>query len=481
MTSVSTVAELLERIRKSGLVTHEELNTFLAESVNAPHDEDAPEMLNRLVDSCLLTRFQADRIAAGKYKGFFLGGYVILDILGSGGMGQVFLAEHTTMRRLVAIKVLHLPVVDDPVARERFIREARSAAALNHPNIVRVFDLNREGKLLYLVMEFIEGTTLQHWVAQKGALPPSSAASYVQQIARALQHAHECGLVHRDVKPSNLLIDRTGTARLLDLGLARHDSDNDSKLTGKIGTTILGTADYLAPEQALDSHTVDIRADIYSLGATLYFLLAGRVMFPEGRTAQKLMYQQWKEPTPIRELVPKVSEALAAVLNKCLTKKREERYQTPAELVQALSAVCVESPILPASELVVTPPKRRWVSRPVDVNASLSNFKLELSPAQSPLYQNSTVTAGLLDSRTQLNSPASSPGSSGNFDTKPNAAMQTTPIIVTNPPRPQADPKVAAQPTSATGTSSNALIFASLGMIIGLLSAAVLYLLLTGR
>jgi eukaryotic-like serine/threonine-protein kinase len=504
MSAVSTVSEVVERIRKSGLVPPDDLNAFLADSASAPVDEDAKSLLARCVDSCLLTKFQAERIAAGKYKGFYLGGYVILDQIGAGGMGQVYLAEHTSMRRLVAVKVLHLPVLDDVIARERFIREARAAAALNHPNIVRVFDLNREGKMLYLVMEFVEGVTLQHWISKQGRLNYQTAANYIIQIAQALQHAFECGLVHRDVKPANLLVDRQGVARLLDLGLARSDSESESKITGKIGSSILGTADYLAPEQAIDSHNVDIRADIYSLGATLYFLLSGQVMFPEGRTAQKLMFQQWKEPTPIAQLVPEVPEGLAAVLVRSIAKKREERFQTPSEFAEALMPYA-DVPTTPPFELLTTAPKRRWPTRVVDPNASMSNFKLDLSPAQSALSGSSPGTPGIGDSRTRLNGPGSAVGSSSAIDTKPNSKPRLTPITVPNTPRPVAEPRLSAtavtpvSPTTAE-TAVNAaaptvsstalptspeprrgsilpLVWAGLGTLFGLVIAAVVFLL----
>lgn len=489
MSTAVTVPELLDRVRKSALISPEDLNNFLADSVVAPLDEDGPALLNRLVDACLLTKFQADRIASGKYKGFVLGGYLILDQIGAGGMGQVFLAEHTTMRRMVAIKVLHLPVVDDPIARERFIREARAAAALNHANMVRVFDLNREGKLLYLVMEFIEGLTLQQWISQRGRLRVGAAINFTVQIAQALQHAHECGLVHRDVKPGNILIDRAGVARLLDLGLARNEADTDSKLTGTLGTSILGTADYLAPEQAIDSHNVDIRADIYSLGATLYYQLAGQVLFPEGRTAQKLMYQQWKEPTPIRELNAEVPEPLAAILAKSLAKKRDERFQTPAEFAEALFPFLGDADT-PPSELITKPPKRRWPTRALDPNASLSSFKLEFSPVQSALYQLGTGP-GVMDSRTRLIGPASVNGSSDTLETKPNSINQLTPLTLPNPARPMQPEEPApiirrpaanlATEATPKGSHSLALIFAGLGVVIGLLLATVAYLLFAGR
>ena len=313
-------------------------------------------MLDRLVAAGMITRFHADKLAAGRYKGFQLGSYLILDQLGTGGMGQVYLAEHTHMRRLVALKVLPLFSVEDEVARQRFFREARAAGTLDHPNIVRVFDLCQEGKLLYLVMEYVEGMSLQGMVTRYGPLDVATACHYARQVAFGLQHAHEMGFVHRDIKPANLLIDRVGVVKVLDLGLVRSEAEASSGLTKKLDNkSILGTADYVAPEQAVDSSKVDIRADVYSLGATLYFLLAGRTLFPEGRTAQKLVWQQIKEPVRVDRLRREVSADLAAVVHRMLQKRPEDRYQTPIEVLDALA------PFVPDD---VPPPDPSWLPEP---------------------------------------------------------------------------------------------------------------------
>jgi serine/threonine-protein kinase len=347
--------ELLDRVRRSGLVPVTDLETFLAD---LPAPLTPPEVLDRLLAAQLITPFQADRLAAGKYKGFILGSYVILDRLGGGATGQVYLAEHTEMRRLVAIKVLPVPVAENTVARERFLREARTAATLDHPNIIPVFDLNREGRLLYLVMEYVEGVTLQALVAGGVRVAIGAAADYARQVARGLQHAHDRGIVHRDIKPSNLFLGLDGAVKILDLGLVRSEADADSRLTAAIGkNAILGTADYLPPEQAVDSSGVDGRADVYALGATLYFLLAGHPMFPTGSAAQKLMWQQWKDPTPIRDLRPDVPEKLARGLHKALAKKPADRYQTPLALAEALAPFAA-GPAPPPRVLTPTPPPR---------------------------------------------------------------------------------------------------------------------------
>ncbi len=353
----TTVPDLLDRIRRSGIVPADRLEGFLVGLQAAGNAPETPVgMLDRLVEVGMITRFHADRLAAGKYKGFQLGSYLILDQIGTGGMGQVYLAEHINMRRLVALKVLPVFSSDDAVARERFFREARAAGTLDHPNIIRVFDLCHEGKLYYLVMEYAEGVSLQAVVARYGPLDVAVACHYARQIAFGLQHAHELGFVHRDIKPANLLVDRVGVVKILDLGLVRSEADAGSGLTKQLDNkSILGTADYVAPEQAVDSSRVDTRADVYSLGATLYFLLAGRPLFPEGRTAQKLVWQQIKDPVPVDRLRPEVPPGLSAVVHRMLQKKPEDRFQTPAEVFDALA------PYVPDE---VPPPDPAWLPEP---------------------------------------------------------------------------------------------------------------------
>src|SRR5262249_28254454 len=193
-------------------------------------------------------------------------------------------------------------------------------------------------------------------VKQHGPLEPLRAANYIRQAALGLQHAHEAGLVHRDIKPGNLLVDRAGTVKVLDMGLARFFNDEQDALTKQYdANSVLGTADYLAPEQAIDSHGVDIRADIYSLGMTLYFLLAGQSPFQDGTVAQKLIWHQVRQPKPLRELRPDVPEGLSAVLDKMLAKDRTQRYQTPLEVAQALEP-WTGAPIAPPSDQAMPAP-----------------------------------------------------------------------------------------------------------------------------
>jgi serine/threonine protein kinase len=290
-----------------------------------------------LVKKGLLTKFQAEQLLQGRHN-LSIGKYKILDLIGRGGMGAVYLCEHVTMRRRVALKVLPTSKSSDPSVVERFFREARAVGVLNHPNIVQAHDVDSFGKTHFLVMEYVEGMNLHDLVRKMGPLAVERAAYYIREAAEGLQHAFEAGLIHRDIKPANLLLSRQGGIKILDMGLARFFHDEKDNLTAKFdSSTVLGTVDYLAPEQSMDSHAVDIRADIYSLGSTLYFLLTGRAPFADGTVAQKLVSINMQEPTPIRALRPEVPEEMAQVLARMMAKQPGDRFQTPTEVAAALA------------------------------------------------------------------------------------------------------------------------------------------------
>jgi serine/threonine protein kinase len=347
----TTADDYLALVRRSGVVAPAALDALSQCLAAEPDPPAAPRQLaNRMVRDGLLTVLQASLLLRGKWRNFVLcGKYKLLEHLGSGGMGQVFLCEHARMCRRVAIKILPPERAIDPACLRRFYREAQAVGALNHPNIVHAHDVDHDGRLHFLVMEYVDGTSLQDVVKKGGALPLPRACHYVRQAAVGLQHAHQAGLVHRDVKPSNLLLERSGLVKILDLGLARFFHEDD-KLTGRFGPrNLIGTADYLAPEQALNSHAVDIRADLYSLGVTFYFLLTGRSPYREGTVAQKLLYHQVEMPEPVRTHRPEVPDGLAAVITRLLAKDPAGRYQTPIELAEALDP-WTEIPIPPPPE-----------------------------------------------------------------------------------------------------------------------------------
>lgn len=331
------VREFLKNLERSNLVEPAALREAKEEFSSWPESaSDAERAAMRLVEKKLITRFQAEQLLAGKYK-FFVGKYKVMGLIGTGGMGRVYLAQHAVMRRLVALKVLPKAKAADSAALARFQREARAVAALNHPNIVQAYDIDQDGDLHYLVMEYVVGMSAQEYVRRFGPLPPAAAADVIAQAADGLAHAHRAGIIHRDIKPGNLLIDAGGRVRILDMGLAVFFEEREhDPLTLANEENVLGTADYLSPEQALDSHNVDIRSDIYGLGATLYYLLSGRPPFASGSIAQKLLHHQTKEPPPIRQLVPQTPEGLAAVLKRMIAKKPNDRFSTPEELREAL-------------------------------------------------------------------------------------------------------------------------------------------------
>jgi serine/threonine protein kinase len=268
-----------------------------------------------------------------------LGQYELLEKLGAGGMGEVFKARHRLMNRLVALKVIHHYHASQPTFLRRFQREILVLSRLNHPNIIRAENADRDGERHFLVMEYVAGVSLADQVRHNGPMPIAQACDCIRQVALALQHAHDHGLVHRDVKPSNLLLTPDGQVKLLDLGLAlvSEDSSGSRELTAT--GQVFGTFDYMAPEQWDDSHRVDIRADLYSLGCTLYFLLAGQVPFSGstyGTATRKMMAHVADEAPSIQKHRPEVPDALVGVLNRLLAKMPSDRYATPAEVASAM-------------------------------------------------------------------------------------------------------------------------------------------------
>ena len=340
MTKVTT-NKLVDLLRRSNLVEEAKLTAFL-ESATRAHGEAALEDQNRLADllieANLITRWQADKLLAGKHRGFRLGKYKLLGQIGKGGMSSVYLAEHELMKRRVAIKVLPRNRVGDSSYLERFRLEARAVAKLDDPNIVRAYDIDNEGDVHYIVMEYVDGQDLHQIIVGQGALDYDTAADYIAQVAMGLQHAHEMGLVHRDIKPANCLVDRHSTVKLLDLGLAKLTEDDQASLTMANEENVLGTADYLAPEQALNSHEADSRSDIYSLGCTLYFLLTGSPPFPEGSISERLLKHQTARPESIFKARPDCAASLVEICEIMMSKKPADRFQSAGEVAQQLKS-----------------------------------------------------------------------------------------------------------------------------------------------
>jgi WD40 repeat protein len=280
--------------------------------------------------------------------------YRILAPLGAGGMGAVFKAEHRLMERIVAVKVIRQDLISNPQASERFRQEVKAAARLSHPNIVTAHDADQAGDVHFLVMEYIEGISLDRYVRQHGPLPVVLACDLIRQAALGLQHAHERGMIHRDIKPANLLLTPGRQLKILDFGLARFVSEAG----GGPGTitafgVVIGTPDYMAPEQASQARRADIRADIYALGCTFYYLLTGQAPFPGGTALEKLLLHQHQQPAPLAQVRADVPTEVARVVERMMAKDPNQRFQAPREVVRALDtlAVTARPPERPTVEL----------------------------------------------------------------------------------------------------------------------------------
>jgi serine/threonine protein kinase len=334
---LDTVDSLIEALQQSQLLSPAQTDELL---MSLRHGfVDPAELAGDLVGRRWLSHYQAEQLLLGRGPGLVLGHYTLLEPLGAGGLAQVFTARHRRLERVDALKVLRPQSLAHPQALPCFEREAKALARLRHPNIVVVYDAGEAEGRHYLAAEYVPGKNLHELVRQVGPLPVALACDYVRQAACGLQHAFEQEVVHRDIKPGNLRLTADGVlVKILDLGLALLPETGPA--AGQASAKVMGTPDYMAPEQAVAARDVDIRADIYGLGCTLYFLLSGRPPFPGGSPQQKLLCHH-REPLPDidthREDVP---PPLGAVLRRMTAKSRDERYQTPAEVAEALKPFC---------------------------------------------------------------------------------------------------------------------------------------------
>ena len=349
MATTQQVSEFLELLERSGLLSPEQLSAAIGR-----HGErnwsNARDAAKALVRDHLLTRYQAQRLLAGHYRGFFIDQYKLLEILGSGGMGRLYVAEDTGTGERLAVKVLSERHQDDAGMLARLKLEARAGMRLNHPNVVRTYKLaqSEDGfNTHYIAMEFVEGIGLEELIRASGRRPWSQACDVIRQAALGLQHAHERGLVHRDIKPGNLLIQHDGTVKITDFGLALlHDVGEDEfSLTMIFGHDLVGSAEYMAPEQARDSASVDARADIYSLGCTLYSAITGKFPFVCESVTKTLEAHRTRPPQPLRQIVDEVPPELDAVYQKMMAKFPEDRFRSAAEVAEALAPLAKRTPV----------------------------------------------------------------------------------------------------------------------------------------
>ncbi|MEM8736282.1 MAG: serine/threonine-protein kinase, partial [Planctomycetota bacterium] len=340
MAKVTNPEQFITIVEKSRLADPALLASSV-ERVRSENDGGLPEpsaLAKELQKDKVITAWHSEKLLNGKYKGFFLGKHKLLGHIGSGGMSSVYLAEHTKMHDLRAVKVLPQSKLGKSSYLARFQQEAKAIASLNHPNVVRAHDIDNQGDTHYIVMEYVDGDDLQTIVKKKGPLDFELVANYMAQAARGLQHAHDVGLIHRDVKPANLLINSKGQVKILDLGLALFSEDEEASLTIDFNDKVLGTADYLAPEQALNSHKVDHRADLYGLGCTMYFLLTGHPPFPDGTIAQRIAKHQKEMPTEIRKIRSQCPGELEGICWKLLQKDPKFRYADATQTAEVLDA-----------------------------------------------------------------------------------------------------------------------------------------------
>jgi serine/threonine-protein kinase len=332
---VNQTAALTETLLELGILP--EADAELAERLEHRSTTERA-FLTELFRLGKVTRLQAIQIGRGRAHHLVVGPYVLLDRLGSGGMGRVFLARHKVLGRLAAVKLIRLDRRKCTVTRTRFLREVRLVGRLNHENVVHALDAGRAHRAFYLAMEYVSGPDLGRVLLSSGGLDAGRACEYARQAALGLQHIHERGLIHRDVKPANLSLSANGrTVKVLDVGLARRQN----KLVNASGLSqarrLIGSPDYASPEQVVDSRRADPRADLYALGCTLYHMLGGRVPYPGGTAIAKALRHLSETPTPIEELCPELPEGLGDVLRKLMARKRKHRYRTAAEAAAALA------------------------------------------------------------------------------------------------------------------------------------------------
>lgn len=345
------VDNFLKNVLRSGLLDREQLEASLR-AVKLEGQDNAETLANHLVKLGKLTRFQAFKLMQGAAVGLVLGPFQVLSPLGKGGMGCVYLARDSRSLQLVALKVLPPKRArEEENLRARFQREMGLSQLLNHPHLAKSYESGVNQGIYYIAMEFIPGKSLYKMVSDHGSLPVARAARLFAEVTEGLEYAHKQGLIHRDLKPSNILITPNDHAKVLDVGLAiiQGEIPADRTIVGGKGY-VVGTMDYLSPEQAEDSINVDARADIYALGCTLYYVLTGKTPFPGGNALQKILRHYTEEPVSAVELNPDIPPAFNKVLRKMMAKKREERYQSAAAVRQDLLPWITGEPVLPMDE-----------------------------------------------------------------------------------------------------------------------------------
>lgn len=428
----SSVEDFVRTLTTSGLMSAGDVQSFLDSLPAEEKPGDAQQLAQTMFRRRKLTKFQAQAVYQGKTHGLVMGNYVILDRLGKGGMGEVYKAHHRRMDRVVALKVLPAAATKVEAAVKRFQREVKAAARLSHPNIVTAYDADEDRGVHFLVMEYVEGKDLASVIRDEGPMPLGKALDCTVQAARGLEYAHHADVIHRDIKPSNLLIDAKGTVKILDMGLARiEDRAGPDAATMDQGLTqsgeVLGTVDYMPPEQAMNTKDTDSRSDIYSLGATLYFLLTGRAMYSGNSLIERILAHR-EQPIPsLREARPDVPEALEGLFQRMAAKRREDRPATMTEVLAELEQCAAQGIAASPAPSAAAPAAR---TAPVETAALSEATRKDM-----------TATLASTPAETALVGRPASAGAAPEKETRsPPAPPSTT-------PRPQATPRPTAPAT----------------------------------
>jgi len=344
----------LSHLSSSGIVPEDKLKVVVNKKASFA---DGEALAQDMIKSRLLTKYQAEQILGGKGKSLTMGKYQILGKIGAGGMGQVYKAFHCSTERIVAIKVILGKGKIDPALIKRFEREVKAAAKLVHSNIITVFDADQADGRIFMVMEYIKGDDLGGILRKKGQLSVSEVVDYMLQAAKGLKYAHDQGVIHRDIKPSNILVDSSGNVKIVDMGLAKVENKGDDESLPMLTApaAIMGTVDFMSPEQGFSSKNVDARADIYSLGATLFFLLTRKVMFPGYSAFEKLLAHRESPIPSLSNFRVDITPDLEIAFMKMVAKKVEDRYTSMAEVISTLSRLQTEiGENLVATEVLAT-------------------------------------------------------------------------------------------------------------------------------
>jgi serine/threonine protein kinase len=375
--------DLLPVIRASGVLGDRQLADIKSKVLQGDYPLDSASLAERLVRDNILTAFQAKRLLSNRPQGLVVGRYIILDRVGSGSMGRVYRAHHVMMDRVVALKIIAPEIASNDRVVARFQREMKLVGRLDHPNVVRAFDADQLNQVLYIVMEYVAGSSLADRLKKKGPIPAAEMIDYAAQAALGLAHAHDQGIVHRDIKPSNILLNEERRVKILDLGLGvLMEADAAATFATADGIAV-GTVDYMSPEQAC-GREVDGRSDLYGLGCSMYHLMTGKLPFPGDSPIERLGKRISGRHMPVTDYLPDMPSSFVRVLDKLLAHKPHERFATASEAAVALQSL-------------IRPKTRSWFCSRAPARTLLRSGRATAVPGGRA--QNALAAAGARDSQ----------------------------------------------------------------------------------